>query len=131
MQKSQEEKSLKETIASAVKAIQDKKGEGIVDINIDKFSQTVCKHFIICSAQSTVQVQAIAESVEDQLKTQCNRRVYHKEGVQNGIWILLDFIDIVVHVFQTESRQFYNLEGLWGDGIVTKYSDNPEPKTKA
>ena len=115
MQKSQEEKDLKKTIVSVVEAIQDKKGEGIVDINIDKFSQTICRHFIICSAQSTVQVQAIAESIEDQLRTQCHRKIYHKEGVQNGIWILLDFIDIVVHIFQTEARQFYNLEGLWGD----------------
>ena len=73
----------------------------------------------------------IAESIEDQLKTQCNQKVYHKEGVQNGIWILLDFIDIVVHIFQTEARQFYNLEGLWGDGILTKYPYNPEPKSKA
>lgn len=130
MQKSQEEKNLKQTIVSVIEAIQVKKGESIVDINIDKFSQTICKHFIVCSAQSTVQVQAIAESIEDQLRTQCNRNLYHKEGVQNGIWILLDFIDIVVHIFQTEARQFYNLEGLWGDGILTKYQSNDEPKSK-
>ena len=109
MQKSQEEKELQNTIISIVEAIQDKKGEEIVDLNIDKFSQTVCKHFIICSAQSTVQVQAIAESIEDQLRNELGRKTFHKEGVQNGVWILLDFADVVVHIFYSETRKFYDI----------------------
>jgi ribosome-associated protein len=121
MPKHSEDQELIEVRSAIVESIRSKKGERIIDLNIDKVSQTVCKHFIICEAQSRNQVQSIAQEIEDQLKKQYKRKAYHKEGFQNGIWILLDFADVVVHVFEREARLFYNLEGLWGDGILTRY----------
>ena len=121
MQKSQVELELKGTVFSIVEAIRNKKGSKIVDIDIDKISQTVCRHYIICDAQSNNQVRAIAQEIEDQMSNTYSTKPYHKEGVQNGVWILLDFADIIVHIFESEARQFYNLEGLWGDGIVKNY----------
>lgn len=122
MQKKNEAKDLRDTISIIIEAIRTKKGNKIIDLNINKFSSTVCRHFVICDAQSHVQVKSIADEIEDQLLISMEKKAYHKEGYQNGYWVLLDFADVVVHVFQTEARQFYNLEGLWGDGIFKRYN---------
>lgn len=121
MQKQSEDKEIKEAIETIVEAIRNKKGSGILDINISKISTTICRHFVICDAQSHIQVQAIADEIDRQMAQVLGRKNLHKEGYQNGIWILLDYIDIVVHVFQSEARQFYNLEELWGDGQLKKF----------
>lgn len=123
MHQNEDEKNTSTALATVIEAIKTKKGNRILDIDISKQSTTLCRHFVICDAQSHVQVQAIADEVLEQMRETVDMRAYHKEGYQNGIWILLDFIDIVVHVFQSEARQFYNLEGLWGDGRVTRHGD--------
>lgn len=121
MHKQQDQKEHRATLETIIEAVRSKKAGHIVDIDISKQSTTICRHFVICDAQSHVQVQAIADEVESQMSQALSTRAIHKEGYQNGIWVLLDYVDIVVHIFQHEARQFYNLEELWGDGKFTRY----------
>jgi len=106
-----------------IDAIQDKKGIDIVDLNLSNLEQAVTDHFIICHGNSNTQVEAIADSVEEKVKQECNMNVWHKEGHKNAQWILLDYAGIVVHIFQKEYREHYNLEDLWADGEI-KYIEN-------
>lgn len=121
MQNTPEEKDLENTVETIVEAIRSKKGNRILDLDITKISTAIYRHFVICDAQSHIQVQSIAKEIEDEMQRQLNKKAYHKEGYQNGYWILLDYADVVVHIFQTEARSFYNLEELWGDGLIKKY----------
>jgi len=121
MQKKVEEQDLDNSIEIIIEAIRNQKGNGIIDIDIAKLNTIVCRHYLICDAPSRVQVKAIANEIEDNLLEKLQKKPYHKEGVQNGIWILLDYADIIVHVFQTEAREFYKFEELWADGILKKY----------
>ncbi len=82
---------------------------------------TIARHFVICHADSRVQVKSIAKEIEDQIIKQINIKPVHKEGIQNSCWILLDYFDVIVHVFLNDCRYFYRLEELWADGTITKY----------
>jgi len=93
---------------SVVNGIQEKKGREIVVLDLRKIENAVSDFFIICEADSTTQVGAIARS----------EKAWHSEGVQNAQWILIDYVSVVVHVFQKEIRQFYNLESLWADAEI-------------
>ncbi len=121
MHKKTEEQDLSHRLEVIIEAIRKQKADKITDINITKISSLLCKHFLICDAPSTVQANAIANEVEELLFKEFHEKPLHKEGAQNGIWILLDYADIIVHVFQTEARKFYKLEELWADGIIKKY----------
>jgi ribosome-associated protein len=117
------DKSVKETetehlIDAIVEGIQRKKGIDIVKIDLTKINHTECKYFIICHGNSNTQVDAIAHSVEDTVEELLNEKAWHKDGYRNSIWILLDYADIMVHVFQKDSRQFYDLENLWADAHI-------------
>jgi ribosome-associated protein len=104
-------------LASAVvEGILDRKGEHIVCLDLRKIENAVCDYFIICEGNSNIQVEAIADSVEDMVKKKLGQRPYRSEGWENALWILIDYVNVVVHVFQRETRQFYNLESLWADG---------------
>lgn len=104
-----------------VNAIQEVKGEGIKAINLKDVTHAVSDYFIVCNGNSHTQVQAIARSVEEEAEKQLNDTPWHKEGVQNADWILLDFSNVVVHIFHKDAREFYNLEELWADGEVKEY----------
>ena len=101
-----------------VEAIQEKKGKQIVTIDLSQVEQSICDCFIICHGDSATQVGAITESIEKKLKETNGIRVHHVEGLQNRQWVLLDYFDILVHVFQDEYRSFFKLEELWADGKV-------------
>ena len=103
-----------------VEAIQAKKGHQIVTIDLSKVENSMCDCFIICHGESTTQVGAIADSIEKELKEKAGIRAHHVEGFQNSQWVLLDFFDVLVHVFQEEYRSFYRLEELWADGKVVR-----------
>lgn len=103
-----------------IEAIQEKKGHRIVSIDLSKIENSICDRFIICHGESVTQVGAITESIEKKLKEEARIRAHHVEGLQNSQWVLLDFFDILVHVFQEEYRAFYKLEELWADGKVTR-----------
>ena len=103
-----------------IEAIQEKKGHEIVSIDLRQVENSICECFIICHGESDTQVGAITDSIEKKLKEESGIRAHHVEGRQNSQWVLLDFFDILVHVFQEEFRSFYSLEELWADGLVTR-----------
>lgn len=96
-----------------LKAIQDKKGENIVSLDLRKIDEAVADFFILCEAQSHIQVRAIASNVEEEVRLACEEKPYHTEVGQ--LWTLVDYVNVVVHVFQRDERKFYDLEGLWLD----------------
>ncbi|MBN2899435.1 MAG: ribosome silencing factor [Clostridia bacterium] len=110
---------IKQLAYDIVDLIDDKKGSDISLLDVQKIS-SVSDYFIIASGSSNRQVLAIAENVEDGMEKQ-GYFLRHKEGHREGNWVLLDFGDIVVHVFNKEQRVFYNLEKLWCDAIITKF----------
>lgn len=103
-----------------VEGILEVKGRNISVLNLKDIHNRVCDYFIICQADSNTQVNAIAGSVEEMVKKLTGERPYRKEGFENSEWILVDYVTVVVHVFQTEVRNFYNLESLWADADVTE-----------
>lgn len=112
-------------IEAIVEGIQRKKGLDLIKIDLTKINNTQCKYFIICHGNSNTQVDAIAHSVEDTVEELINEKAWHKDGYRNSLWILLDYADIMVHVFQKDSRKFYDLENLWADAqIETIKEDN-------
>lgn len=102
-----------------IKAIQDKKGEHIVSLDLRKVPEAVADFFIICSAGSTTQVRAISDYVEDLLHKECGEKPYKQEGYQALQWVLIDYVNVVVHVMHPEARKFYKLEEMWNDAEVT------------
>lgn len=109
---------LVETIAHA---IQEKKGRNIVSLDLTKFDGAICDAFVICDAASTTQVEAIARSVEEEVEKELGEKVIRVEGLTNGIWVVMDYGDVMVHIFQTEMRDFYQLDKLWADAPATYY----------
>jgi ribosome-associated protein len=111
-----------------ISAIQDKKGEHIVSLDLRKIPEAVADFFIICEASSTVQVRAIAEWVEESVKKQCGEPPYKHEGHSASQWVLIDYVNVVVHVFQSETRKFYRLEEMWSDGVASSEDGEEVPK---
>ena len=107
---------------SIIRAIQDKKGENIVSLDLRKISEAVADFFIICEADNQPQIRAITDAVEDQVKTHCGEHPYHHEGKTNLQWVLIDYVNIVVHVMVPESRKFYKLEEMWSDAPLEEHN---------
>lgn len=104
-----------------VAGMQEKKAENIVRLDLRNVKGAVTDFFVICSGNSDTQVQAIADSVEHFTKEKINERVWHSEGYQTGQWVLLDYVNVVAHIFLRDNRSYYGLEELWADAPVTKY----------
>jgi ribosome-associated protein len=104
-----------------IDAIQDIKGKNIVKIDLRRLKERPTDFFIICEGDSIVQVRAIAERIRTRVRDEAGRRPGHLEGGTNSVWILVDYFDVVVHVFHPEMRSFYQLERLWSDGDFTEY----------
>ncbi len=102
-----------------ISAIRDKKGEGIVSLDLKKIDEAVADYFILCEAQSNIQIRAIAANVIDEVERECGEKPYHTEHGDN--WTLVDYVNVVVHVFQREQRLFYNLDSLWEDAPRTEH----------
>ena len=98
-----------------IKAIQDKKGENIISMDLRKIHEATTDFFIICEANNTTQLKAIADNVEYEVKTNCSEWAYKSEGKTAAQWLLIDYINIVVHIMHPESRNFYRLEEMWSD----------------
>ena len=98
-----------------IKAIQDKKGENIVSLDLRKIPEASADFFIVCQASSSIQVRAISDYIEEQVKLLCEEIPYKHEGKQALQWVLIDYVNIVVHVMHPESRKFYRLEEMWSD----------------
>lgn len=100
-----------------IKSIQEKKGERIVSLDLRKIHEAVADFFIICEATNPQQVRAIGEFVEEEVKNHCNEVAYKHEGYQALQWVLIDYVNIVVHVMLPEPRKFYQLEEMWSDAV--------------
>jgi len=110
----------KKQITLITEAIQEKKGQNIVIVDLTTIDDTICEYMVICEGSSPNQVRAVAESVGDSLRTNANERPIHVAGVENAEWIAMDYSDITVHIFLPESRTYYNLETLWADAKLTR-----------
>ena len=104
-------------------AIQKKKGENILSLDLRKVHEAVADFFIICEATSHVQVKAIANNVEDEVRRICGELPYRHEGHQALQWVLIDYVNIVVHIFQPDIRKFYRLEEMWSDGDLEEHDE--------
>lgn len=110
-----------------INGIQEKKGFDITKLDLRKVSGAITDFFIICTGNSDTQVGAIAESVVEEVLKSTKELPWHKEGLTNKEWVLLDYVNIVVHVFKKEKREFYDLESLWGDAEFSYYEDTLIP----
>ena len=105
-------------IAKIVEAIQDIKGEDIKILDLTKIENSVAEYFVICSGNYNTQVSDIAGKVEKKVRNELKDRPWHVEGSENAMWILVDYISVVVHIFQRQIRDYYEIEELWGDAKV-------------
>jgi ribosome-associated protein len=108
---------------SIVEGMKDKKAKNITIINISELENRIADYFVICDADSSTHVHAIADSLEESVIKNTGEKPYHSEGYQNAEWILIDYVNIVAHVFMKTTREFYNIEGLWADGQITNIAD--------
>lgn len=105
-----------------IKAIQDKKGENIVSLDLRKIPEAVADFFVICEANNQPQIRAISDSVEEGVKKACGELPYRHEGKQNLQWVLIDYVNVVVHIMTGESRKFYKLEEMWSDAPLEEHN---------
>jgi ribosome-associated protein len=109
-------------IKTIIAAIQEKKGDNIISLDLRKINEAVADFFIICEAGSSTQVRAIADNVEDKVKEKCEENPYHHEGFQTLQWVLIDYVNVVVHVMHPETRKFYSLEEMWSDAPAQQHN---------
>lgn len=109
---------------SIIEGMQEKKAHEIVTLDLTDIENTIASYFIICHAESKTHVQAIADSVMEMVYKLAGQDPDHKEGMENAEWILLDYFDIIVHIFIKEKREFYRLETLWGDASIQTMAGN-------
>ena len=108
-------------IKTIINAIQEKKGENIISLDLRKVNEAVADFFIICEASNQPQVRAISEFVEQEMKKKCDEYPYRHEGMKNLQWVLIDYVNVVVHVMLTETRKFYKLEDMWSDAVAAEH----------
>jgi iojap-like protein len=106
-------------INTIIDSIQDTKGEDIRILDLTNIENAAADYFIICSANSNTQVNAIAGNIERRVRNELKERPWHTEGEENALWVLVDYISVVVHVFQKNIREYYDIEDLWSDAKVT------------
>lgn len=107
-----------------VRGMQEKKAQDIVVMDLRKVRNAICDYFVLCSGNSDTQIDAISTSVEEEVHKASKQDPWHKEGKMNREWILMDYVDVVVHVFKKDRRAFYDLEQLWGDAEIQLIEDN-------
>jgi|TARA_B110000285_G_C14876935_1_gene491943 ribosome-associated protein len=112
--------STDDLISVIIKGIDDVKGENIQLLDLRDIENTVCDYFIICSGNSNTQVNAISGSVQKLVSKELKDKPWHIEGQGNSEWILMDYVNVAVHVFQKHIRDFYDIESLWGDAKITE-----------
>jgi ribosome-associated protein len=110
-------------IKTIIAAIQEKKGENIISLDLRKINEAVADFFIVCEASNQPQVRAIADNIEDKVKENCDEQPYHHEGYKNLQWVLIDYVNVVVHVMLPENRKFYKLEEMWSDASAVNHND--------
>lgn len=115
--------SSEQLLESVVEGIRSKKGKQIVSLDLRKIDSAVCDFFVICSGDSNTHVSGIVSGIEEEVRKQLKEKPWHTEGLENAEWVLMDYVNLAVHVFQRDAREFYDLERLWADGKVVEYED--------
>lgn len=115
--------NVKKLIETAVKGIQEKKGSSINIVDMKDIDGAICQAFVVCEGGSPAQVSAIADSVEEFVRKELQEKPIRTAGLDNSIWVAMDYVDIMVHIFLPEAREFYNLEALWQDATTTMIPD--------
>lgn len=110
-------------LRSVVKGIFEKKGHDVIKIDLRKLENRIADYFIICHGSSTTQVDTICDSVEDSVRKMAGEKPLHVEGLDNCFWVLLDYGNVIVHIFLEEYRSFYSLESLWADASIDAMED--------
>jgi ribosome-associated protein len=126
--KSVAEKEALELRDAVAQAMLDKKGVRVISLDLSRIDGAICRYFVICNAQSTTQVDAIAGNIEDHVYKVLGEKPRRSDGYENSLWIALDYIDVIAHVFQTEIRAFYRIEELWADAVDKQHTDEPTKK---
>ncbi len=123
MKKSSREVNTEELVAEIINGLREKKGKEIVTLDLREINSSVTDFFVICTGDSNTHVNALIDSVEDEVRKSLGDKPWHVEGTTNGEWVLLDYVNVVVHVFQREIREHYNIEGLWADAELKEYEE--------
>jgi ribosome-associated protein len=110
-------------IKTIIAAIQEKKGENIISLDLRKINEAVADFFIVCEASNQPQIKAIADNVQYRVKEACDENPYHHEGFQSLQWVLIDYVNVVVHIMQPETRKFYQLEEMWSDAAAAEHDE--------
>ena len=118
------EKSANNLLEEIIRGIENVKGEDIQQMDLREIENTPCEFFVICSANSNTQVTAIVNSIQKTVSKALLEKPFHTEGLEVAEWVLIDYVNIVVHVFQKQTREFYNIEELWGDAKSTLIASN-------
>ena len=113
-----------ELISKIISGVEDVKGIDISLLDLRDIENTVCSYFIVCSGSSNTHVNAIVSSVQKTVSKELREKPFHTEGLENSEWVLIDYVNIVVHVFQKHIREYYNIEELWGDAKTTQITSN-------
>ncbi|WP_396177932.1 ribosome silencing factor [Flavobacterium sp.] len=106
-------------LANIIKGIEEVKGNDIDILDLREIDNSACDYFVICNGTSNTQVNAIVNSIQKTVSKELKDKPWHVEGSENAEWVLMDYVNIVVHVFQTHIREYYNIESLWGDAKIT------------
>lgn len=110
-------------LESILKGVFEKKGQNVLKIDLRKLENRITDYFVICQAPSGTQVSSICDSVEDTVRLDAGEKPFHIEGLDNCFWVLLDYGNVIVHVFLEEYRKFYSLESLWADASIEAIED--------
>lgn len=116
--------STDQLITFILKGIEEVKGKDINILDLRDIENTVCDYFIICNGTSNTQVNAIVNSIQKTVSREAKDKPWHVEGTENSEWVLMDYVNVVVHVFQKHIREYYDIEGLWGDAKLTTIPSN-------
>jgi ribosome-associated protein len=111
--------SADELIALIIQGVEEVKGHNINILDLREIENTVCDYFIVCNGTSNTHVNAIVGSIQKIVSKEIKDKPWHIEGEDNAEWVLMDYVNVVVHVFQKQIREFYDIEGLWGDAKFT------------
>lgn len=114
--------NIDQLITVIIKGIEEVKGDDIQLFDLRKIENTVTDYFIICTGNSNTQVSAITGSIQKMVSKELKDKPWHIEGEANAEWILMDYVNVVVHVFQKQTREFYDIESLWGDAVITSFT---------
>lgn len=106
-------------LANIIKGIEEVKGNDINILDLREIDSAVCDYYVVCNGNSNTQVNAIVNSIQKTVSKELKDKPWHVEGSDNAEWVLMDYVHIVVHVFQKQIREYYNIESLWGDAKIT------------